>query len=183
MDTVHAAVALRDDAPVRERWLDTLAELADRADVHGRLVGRAVRLLRDADRLTRDDVATRLSRALSAGADAPAKAAWVDGFLAGGGLLLVHDAELLAMLDAWVSGLGPEEFLRVLPLVRRTFGGFATGERRGIGEAVRRPPRPGGGAGAAAPGGREAPAEDVDVARAGPAVDAVAALLGLREPG
>jgi hypothetical protein len=180
LDAVHAAVALRDDAPVRERWLGTLAELADRADIHGRLVGRSVRLLRDADRLTRDEVATRLSRALSAGAEAPAKAAWVDGFLAGGGLLLVHDAELLALLDAWVAALGPEDFLRVLPLVRRTFGGFATGERRGIGEAVRRPPRPAGGAAAASPGGREVPAEDVDVARAAPAVDAVAALLGLR---
>jgi hypothetical protein len=176
VDTVHAAVALRDDDAVRDRWLGTLAELADRADVHGRLTGRAVRLLRDADRLSGDDVARRLSRELSAGADAPAKAAWVDGFLAGGGLLLVHDAELLALLDAWVGALGPEEFLQVLPLVRRTFGGFAAGERRGIGEAVRRPGAGEAAAGAAA-GGPGVAAEAVDAERAVPAMRAVAALL------
>jgi hypothetical protein len=180
VDQVHAAVALRDDAGVRDRWLGALREIADRGDVHGRLTGRAVRLLRDADRLAADDVAARLSRALSTGADAPAKAAWVDGFLAGGGLLLVHDAELLALLDRWVDDLGPEEFLQVLPMVRRTFGGFATGERRGIAEAVRRPLAPAGGD-TAGPGGhrRAVPAEDVDAARARPALAAVAALLGV----
>jgi hypothetical protein len=179
IDTVHAAVALRDDAAVRDRWLATLAELADRADVHGRVLGRAVRLLRDADRLPRDDVAQRLSRALSAGADASATAAWVDGFLAGGGLLLVHDTELLGLLDGWVAGLGPEDFLRVLPLVRRTFGGFAAGERRGIGEAVRHPGRgvpaataPGAGGDAAVAAG-----ETLDEERAVPAMRAVADLL------
>jgi hypothetical protein len=135
-----------------------------------------VRLLRDADRLSGDDVARRLGRALSTGADAPAKAAWVDGFLSGGGLLLVHDAELLALLDAWVTGMGPVEFLRVLPLVRRTFGGFAAGERRGIAEAVRHPAasRPP----AAGPTEAGTVAEDVDPARAVPALRAVAALLG-----
>jgi hypothetical protein len=178
IDTVHAAVALRDDAGVRDRWLATLAELVDRADVHGRL-GRAVRLLRDADRLPQDDVARRLSRALSAGADAAATAAWVDGFLAGGGLLLVHDTELLDLLDAWVAGLGPEDFLRVLPLVRRTFGDFAAGERRGIGEAVRRPVRGGGPPAAGGAGHTEGAADAaVDEERAVPAMRAVAALLG-----
>jgi hypothetical protein len=181
IDTVHAAVALRDDGMVRDRWLATLAELADRADVHGRIVGRGVRLLRDAERMSPDEVARRLSRALSAGADAPAKAAWVDGFLAGGGLLLVHDAELLALLDAWVAGLGQEEFLRVLPLVRRTFGGFATGERRGIAEAVRRPAvsrAPAAGSAGSAAGST---VEDLDPARAVPAMRAVAALLQHRQ--
>jgi hypothetical protein len=179
IDTVHAAVALRDDAGVRDRWLATLAELVDRADVHGRILGRAVRLLRDADRLPQDDVARRLSRALSAGADAAATAAWVDGFLAGGGLLLVHDTELLDLLDAWVAGLGPEDFLRVLPLVRRTFGDFAAGERRGIGEAVRRPVRGGGPPAAGGAGHTEGAADAaVDEERAVPAMRAVAALLG-----
>jgi hypothetical protein len=105
--------------------------------VHGVLVGRLVRILRDAGRIDPDEAAARLSRALSIGSAAAAKAAWVDGFFSGGGLLLVHDRELLALLDEWIVTLGEQEFVDVLPLLRRTFGQFAGSERRSIGERVR----------------------------------------------
>jgi hypothetical protein len=61
-------------------------------------------------------------------------AAWVEGFLAGGGLLLVHDAGLLALVDAWLAGIPGDKFVDVLPLLRRTFSTFARPERRTIGE-------------------------------------------------
>jgi hypothetical protein len=136
---VSAALALRDDPAPRDRWLDTLAGLADRDDVHGLLTGQLVRLLRDAGRLDGPAAGVRLGRALSVGSTAAAKAAWVEGFLAGGGLLLVHDTDLLAVLDRWVVGLDPQSFVDVLPLLRRTFGSFAVGERRSLGEQIRRP--------------------------------------------
>ena len=88
---------------VRSRWLETLAAMIDRTDVHGLLLGRIVRLLLDADRLT--DVPIRLQRALSAAVPAADKAAWVDGFFADGALLLIHDAELRRLLDEWVCQL------------------------------------------------------------------------------
>ena len=53
---------------LRQRWLATLAQLADRSDLHGLLQGRIVRLLTDAEVL--DDAARRVQRALSAGVDA-----------------------------------------------------------------------------------------------------------------
>jgi hypothetical protein len=109
----------------------------DRRDVHGLLIGRLVRILRDAGRIDPPEAAVRLSRALSIGSPATAKAAWVDGFFSGGGLLLVHDRELLGLLDDWIVTLGEQEFIDVLPLLRRTFGQFAGSERRSIGERVR----------------------------------------------
>ena len=137
IDAVHAAVALLDDPPGRERWLAALARVIDRSDVHGLLIGRLVRILRDAGRIDPAEAAVRLSRALSVGSPATAKAAWVDGFFSGGGLLLVHDRELLGLLDDWIVTLGEQEFIDVLPLLRRTFGQFAGSERRSIGERVR----------------------------------------------
>jgi hypothetical protein len=115
---------------LRQRWLATLAQLADRSDLHGLLQGRIVRLLTDAEVL--DDAARRLQRALSAGADAATKAAWVEGFFADGALLLIHDAGLRDLLDAWVGDLTEAEFTDLLPLVRRTFGTFSAAERRTI---------------------------------------------------
>jgi hypothetical protein len=165
LDAVQAAVSLAGTG--RERWLDTLAGLLDRDDVNGVLVGRMVRLLSDTGRIS--DAPRRLGRALSVGVGASQKAAWVDGFFSDGALLLVHDQQLLTLLDDWVAGLGDAEFVDVLPLVRRTFGSFSAPERSAIAARVR-----------AGRGDPVAPTdEDVDEERALAAVATVATLLGV----
>ncbi len=140
IDDVHAAVQLGDDPPAIDRWMDTLARLAERTDIAGVLTGRMTRLLRDAARISTAEAAVRLGRTLSIGTPAAAKAGWVEGFLDGAGLILVHDRDLLALLDQWVAGLSAEDFTDVLPLLRRTFGAFSEPERRALGEAARRGP-------------------------------------------
>ncbi|WP_433200240.1 DUF5682 family protein [Nocardia sp. CA-107356] len=137
IDAAHTAIHTRDDDWATGEWLAALRRLADRDDVHGALVGRAVRLLADAGRIDESDSARRLSAALSIGNTAAAKAAWIDGFLGGRGLLLVHDRELLRLIDDWLRSLGDDMFVEILPLLRRTFGAFESGERRAIGQAVR----------------------------------------------
>jgi hypothetical protein len=120
---------------LRSRWMETLATIIDRTDVHGLLSGRIVRLLLDAEQLS--DVPVRMHRALSAGVPAADKAAWVDGFFADGALLLIHDAELRGLLDEWVCQLDDGQFVDMLPLLRRTFGTFAGAERQAIAERIR----------------------------------------------
>ncbi|WP_433517585.1 DUF5682 family protein [Nonomuraea sp. CA-143628] len=155
VDAVHAAVALMSEEPTGSppenpagqeptsrqaasplsRWLVTLRGMSDRPDLHGLIEGRLTRILLDAGEL--DDAGDRMSRAMSRG-HAPTRAAsWIEGFLGGGGLLLVHDPRLLGLVDAWLTGLDGEQFVDVLPLLRRTFGSFAAPERRAIGERVR----------------------------------------------
>ncbi|BCL17879.1 DUF5682 family protein [Micromonospora sagamiensis] len=135
LDEVHAAVNLLDEG-AREPWLDTLASLADREDLHGLLAGRLVRLLHDAGRLERAEVRRRMGLPLTTGVAPADGAAWVEGFLGGGGLLLVHDDALLSLVDEWLTGIPADSFTEVLPLLRRTFGSFAAGERRSIGDRV-----------------------------------------------
>ena len=173
VDGVHAATGLLADAASRERWLDTLGRLALRCPPL--IAGRLTRLLLDAGRLTADEAGIRMSRALSAAAAPPAAAGWAEGFLAGSGLLLVHDDKLLALIDGWLAGLTADAFSVVLPALRRTFGGFAPPERRAIGQQAARldgSGRPGVAATAAA--------DDLDPERAAPAVRAVATILGWR---
>ncbi len=137
IDAGHTAIHIRDDAEARESWLTTLHRIADRDDVHGAIVGRTVRLLCDAGRMDAAESARRLAAALSIGNTATATAEWIDGFLGGRGLLLVHDRELLRLVDDWLGTLDDDQFVRTLPLLRRTFGAFESGERRAIGAAVR----------------------------------------------
>jgi Family of unknown function (DUF5682) len=159
---------------VRQRWLAVLASVASRRDVHGLIAGRVTRLLADAGVLPWPEAATRLRAALSAGVPAAGKAAWAQGFLSGGGLLLVHDRDLLAVLDGWVASLGEEEFLNVAPLLRRVFGEFSAPERASIGTAVRQL-SDGHGSGAGPAG---ADADDFDHGRAAAALATVDLILG-----
>ncbi|MDO5681601.1 MAG: DUF5682 family protein [Propionibacteriaceae bacterium] len=139
IDAVQDVLPLLGDPAAERRWVATALALADRADVTGLLAGRLVRMLTDAGTWDTDEAARRLSRALSRGSGhAAEQAAWVEGFLAGGALLLIHDDRVLGLVDAWVRGLDDEDFLIVLPLVRRTFGAFELPERRNIARRARR---------------------------------------------
>jgi hypothetical protein len=189
MDAMHGALALHASSgsgePAgaadvsgttgRARWLAALAPLAGRRDVHGLIAGRVTRMLADAGVLGWAEAAVRFRSALSAGVAAAGKAAWAEGFLAGGGLLLVHDRDLLGVVDSWVASLGADEFMEVLPLLRRTFGEFSAPERSGIGRAVRRLGDERADGNSAADGGD---VMLVDARRAAGAVRTVAAILG-----
>ena len=137
VDAVHTALGLIDDASLTGEWLGALERAAGRDDLPGLLAGRITRLLLDAGRLPTEEAGRRLGLVLSVG-EAPARAAaWIEGFLAGGGLLLVHDDRLLALVDSWLTAIPADTFTEVLPLLRRTFSTFEAPERRAIGERIR----------------------------------------------
>ena len=173
IDAVHSAVGLLADAGSRARWLDTLVRIAPRCPPL--ISGRLTRLLLDGGQLTTDDAAIRMSRELSAAAPAAAAAGWAEGFLAGSGLLLLHDDKLLSLADGWLAGLSAEAFAAVLPPLRRTFGEFAPPERRAIGDKAVRLDGTG-----RAPVVAASADDDLDEDRAAIAVRAVAAILGRR---
>ncbi|EWT02004.1 hypothetical protein N865_20630 [Intrasporangium oryzae NRRL B-24470] len=170
IEAAHRGVALLDDDSLRTPWNAALAAVAADEALHGAVPGLANRLLLDAGELDADEAARRLSRQLSSAAGGPAAAAWLDGFLAGEALLLLHTDELLAIIDDWLVGITETSFEDVLPLVRRTFARYAPAERRLIGQRLRE-----GGILNRAPGALSR----IDVERAAPAVATVARLLGL----
>ncbi|MFE0625396.1 DUF5682 family protein [Streptomyces sp. NPDC058864] len=173
----QALVLLGDDA-LRDRWAGVLRKLAVRdRGVPGLLRGGAARLLLDDARLEPGEVARLMGLALSHGTAPHEAAAWVEGFLAGGGMLLVHDERLLALVDDWLSAVPAAAFDDVLPLLRRTFGGFDPGVRRTVGELVRRGPG-GGGGGDAAGDGLPGFGPEPDEERAEAALSTVRLLLG-----
>ncbi|MEU8531029.1 MULTISPECIES: DUF5682 family protein [Streptomyces] len=144
LDAVHAALGLLPDSADRaDRWAAVLHRLATREAVAGLIRGRAVRLLLDDGRLGEDETARLMGLALSPGTPPADAATWIEGFVGGGtggGMLLVHDERLLALVDAWLTGVPEEAFADVLPLLRRTFSAYEPGVRRTIGELVARGP-------------------------------------------
>jgi hypothetical protein len=137
IDDTRSALSLLGDPDLFALFHRALAELVERERVHASLQGRATRLLADAGELDADTVEGRVSRALSPGTAPADGAAFVEGFLGASGTVLVHDADLLGLIDRWLSTLDPDAFVETLPLLRRTFGTFEAAERRQIGERVR----------------------------------------------
>ena len=171
LTATQGALALVDHPARIGAWQRALIEMATGSSMNGVLVGRAVRLLADADAIDVDEVAGALSRALSYGTPARDGAAFVDGFLAGAGTVLIHDAGLLGLIDGWLATLPVDTFDDVVALLRRTFAAFEAGERRHLGELVSgrgsgRPPAPFG--------------WDLDERRVADGLATMAELLGIR---
>jgi hypothetical protein len=134
---VDRAIALLGDQAAGAEWRATLARVLAMDALHGSIGGRCCRLLLAARAMVGAEAARRLGLALSRGADPAQAAAWFEGFLLGGGMLLLTDDELFRVVDEWLCDLRPEAFETLLPLLRRTTATFPTGERRQIGERVR----------------------------------------------
>ncbi|MFC8190670.1 DUF5682 family protein [Cellulomonas sp. NPDC057328] len=167
VESADRGVRLLDDPALDAPWRRGLTDLAADERVHAAVSGRVHRLLLDDGTLDVTTVAERMSRRMSVGAPAPAGAAWLDGFLEGDALLLVHDPVLLALVDDWVGGVDDRTFEDLLPLLRRAFARFSDAERREVGHRLR------------GPAGARTTAVHLDLDRALPAVHATARLLGL----
>lgn len=173
IDEAHRGVSLSHLGA--DEWLPALDTVAADDGLHGLIGGRVNRILTDSGRLSSAEAALRLSRRLSRGAPVAAAAAWLEGFLDSDALLLLHDQQLLSMIDDWVAGIDQDSFDDLVPLLRRTFARFSPAERRQLGLRLR----------SMTVNGRAGPArtvDPVDLAAAWPVVRRVASLLGLPEP-
>ncbi|MEU8688068.1 DUF5682 family protein [Streptomyces sp. NPDC048665] len=167
---------------LRDRWRAVLRALALRDTVAGVLRGRAVRLLLDDGVLGPEEAARLMGLVLSPGTPPADAAAWIEGFVGGGGgLLLVHDERLLGLVDNWLTGVPAEAFTDVLPLLRRTFAAYEPGVRRTLGELVRRGPGERTAGRAAGAGTAPGFAAEPDTERADAVLPVLRLLLGLEE--
>ena len=170
---VHAAVPLLDNAEHTAAWQEVLKHLAGMPNLHGLVAGRCIRLFVDSHVMEIQEVATAMSLALSPANDPAVAGAWIEGFLYGSGVVLLHDDSLWQIVDTWVTGLHPDVFMTMLPILRRTFANFPAPERRQMGERVKQGP---GTAGAA---GRRDADTDIDLARAEAVLPVLKQILGV----
>lgn len=134
---VNGAIAMLQNPDHLVAWHAVLRTLSERDSLHGLIAGRCCRILLDTGVFDMDAVVGRMRLALSPVVEPGQAAAWVEGFLQGSGLVLLHDESLWRALDLWVTDLSAEVFQALLPLLRRTFSSFQMGERRQIGEKVK----------------------------------------------
>lgn len=127
------AINLRGSEEQTTAWQQALQQITLAQSTAALLRGTSCRLLLDSSVYTVDQAATQLGLNLSSGAQAEQAAQWLDGFLNRNATILLHNDNLWALIDEWLSTLSDEHFIHVLPLVRRTFSQFEAADRRDLG--------------------------------------------------
>ena len=146
LDAAHQAIRLLQDASYDAAWFGALRTVLSGAATNGLLAGFAARLLFDARQLDPAATATVLGLALAPARPTDYATAWIEGFLTGSGLLLIHNRSLFDLLHLWLSELREETFRQIVPLLRRAFAGFTLPERRQVLELASTPTQPAAGA-------------------------------------
>lgn len=127
-----AALRVESDEHEAQTWTEVLALVVRDHATAPHVAGAGARLLADCSAWDADTTALAMSRALSPAAGVAEAGAWLEGFLGANAAVLLHESELLARVDAWVSAQGGEDFEAMLPVLRRTFSAFDASERRHV---------------------------------------------------
>ncbi len=130
IEATHQAIRLLQQPEHEADWYAALAAVQRNTASNGLLAGAAARLLFDAQQADADTTATVLGLALAPAQPTEYATAWIEGFLRGSGLLLIHHRELFGLLDTWLGSLGEDSFRETVPLLRRAFTDFSLPERR-----------------------------------------------------
>jgi hypothetical protein len=136
LDT-NAAIVMLQNVEHTAMWQQTLQQVTAQDTLHGLIAGRCCRILLDARVFDSAQAGRQMRLALSTANEPSKAAAWVEGFLKGSGMILIHDDSLWHVLDEWVTSMQGDTFKMLLPLLRRTFATFTAPERRQMGERAR----------------------------------------------
>ena len=137
MDKGHSAITLLEHPDYQQRWQQALLAVLNNDGCHPVLLGRCARILYDFEVFDAAELNRQFRLALSQGTDVMHGAAWFEGLLINGAVLLLYDGELFRMLDDWIVELDDDAFKRVLPLIRRSFASFNANELNQLGSRVK----------------------------------------------
>jgi len=131
------SVKLINDPDYLNDWLTALEKIAQSSQTHRKIAAGCARILFETGHWQVEQLDKNLSLALSPANKALDAAAYVEGFLHGNALLLIHNESLFSILDRWVDALKDDTFVELLPLLRRSFAHFSFPERKQLGKLAK----------------------------------------------
>jgi hypothetical protein len=165
---MNDAVGILQQEEITGEWQSTLTLIARNKNTVPLLAGYTTRLLSDYKLLEGEELVKLFAYSMSFAGQPAVAAAWLEGFLKGSGTILLIDEDLWSLVRNWVGELDEENFVQLLPLLRRTFAHYSSAERRKLGEKVKQ---------GAGPVQRMALA-GIDEARAKQGIDIILTLFG-----
>jgi hypothetical protein len=134
---LNDSIALLQQEDQMKDWHKTLNLISENKNTSPIISGYTSRLVYDYKLLSEEAFQKTFSLFMSSSNEYANTASWLEGFLKGSGTILLLDEVLWKLIHDWVNGLDDEQFVLVLPLLRRTFSQFTQPERKKLGEKVR----------------------------------------------
>lgn len=135
---VNNTISLLQEDFFEEAWGKALDQVAMHPNANPLLQGVCLRLLFEKRIIDLTKTADEMAFALSNADFVLGIALWLEGFLYGSGMMLLHNPELWQLLDDWVRVLDEDLFKEVLPVMRRTFSSFTVPEREKLMQLAKR---------------------------------------------
>ncbi len=142
--SVNRALSILSEPEYERLWQKMLTEVAENTATAPLLAGLATRMRFDKNLQSAAQTGQTMRYRLSQAQAVAEAAAWLEGFLHGSGLLLLHHTDLWQALDEWVQELTADSFQQLLPLLRRTFSRFEPPEREKMLDLVKNGSMPAG---------------------------------------
>ncbi len=136
LQQLDASLYTLSEMQMLQAWQALLQRLIHDEMVHPLVRGRCCRLLLDRLLLPETELSRLARLTLSLTTPATQAAAWIEGLLTGNASRLLLLDSLWLALDHWLQSLDPEQFISLLPLLRRACRSFSAPERQAIGEKV-----------------------------------------------
>lgn len=135
---LHKVVLVLDEADFTADWFKTLATMGQNRQIAPFIAGTVHKLIYESRVVLPEVTAQAFSQALSVGTDVAESAQWLEGFLDDAATILLLDEVIWGIIYSWVSGLEHENFIDLLPILRRTFSEYTSPEKDKIALKVKR---------------------------------------------
>lgn len=129
INQLHQGLLLLSGSVHQDTWIRTLALLAMDRDCNPLIKGGALRILIVKEKMSDLQILEIISFNLSSLHEPFYPSHFVEGLLHSSGWLLVQKPELRGVVDKWLLSLEEQNFISVLPILRRTFSTFSTQEK------------------------------------------------------
>ena len=137
ISAANYAVSTLNDEELNGMWYEFVQQIRNSSGAHPLISGYAARILYDKKKISPEEMSNALSFYSSVGNTPSDIAYWLEGFLHASGSVLLLDDKLWQLVNSWLCGLSDENFIELLPIIRRTFSNFTTAERRRLGEKAK----------------------------------------------
>lgn len=125
----HSIFVIKDSNYIQS-WYQVLIRIAEHPGSQIMINAQVHRILFERKIYDNEKISQRMHFHLSTGASTMDQAMWIEGFLYGSAMVLIHHFPFWKIVDEWLEGVSEQQFMEMVPVLRRTFSEFSPSEKK-----------------------------------------------------
>lgn len=125
----HSIFVLKDPDFIQD-WYQVMIRIAEHPGSQTMINAQVHRILFERKIYNDEKISERMHYHLSRGASTMEQAMWIEGFLFGSAMILIHHFPFWKIVDDWLDAVPEDQFKEMVPVLRRTFAEFSPAEKR-----------------------------------------------------